>query len=353
MSLSQLEKSAIEKVKSVGSSELAIPLSDSVCVYLCMLIIRDLNLAAHFPELKIDKKGFYEGIPGYEQEILGIDFWSLVEKLFSIRRDAITYFSCLASLQKGRLKFQKILESQPFATAEQIGPRSLLQYGTLGSRALAHFLVWRKWLYDIDNRAAQETGYIFEPIIAHSIGGIPIGAAKSPIRRHADVNKGRQVDCIVKKRAYEFKMRVTIAASGQGRWKEELDFPTDCKASGYTPVLVVFDSTENPKLTELVKVFKENMGEVYIGENAWKHLEGIAGDTMSVFLEKYVRTPIDSILEEVKARPLDSLSLVQDSKGVQIKVGQHTLFIERKMSLLSDNKNDLPDDIEEETSGVE
>ena len=29
-------------------------------------------------------------------------------------------------------------------------------------------------------------------------------------------------------KAYEFKLRVTIAASGQGRWKEELDFPSDC-----------------------------------------------------------------------------------------------------------------------------
>jgi hypothetical protein len=30
-----------------------------------------------------------------------------------------------------------------------------------------------EWLYDIDNRSAQETGYLFEPILAAAIGGIP------------------------------------------------------------------------------------------------------------------------------------------------------------------------------------
>jgi hypothetical protein len=353
MGLSQLEKSAIEKVKSVGNSELAIPLSDEACVYLCALIIRDLKLTKHFSDLNTKSKDLFDGIPGEQQEISGIDFWSLVEKLFSIRRDAITYFSCLASLQKGRLKFQKILERQPLATAEQIGPRSLLQYGTLGPRALAHFLVWRKWLYDIDNRAAQETGYIFEPIIAHSIGGVPVSAKKSPIRRHEDDSKGRQVDCIVKKRAYEFKMRVTIAASGQGRWREELDFPVDCKMSGYTPVLVVFDSTENPKLTELITAFKRNNGEVYVGAKAWDHLESMAGDTMSVFLEKYVRAPIAAVLNEVKERPLDSLQLVQKNDGIEIHVGKDVFPIKRSIQSEQAEEEDFPEDIEDTTSGIE
>ena len=44
-------------------------------------------------------------------------------------------------------------------------PRGLLQYGGMSPKTLAGFLLWRKWIFDIDNRAGQETGYLFEPII--------------------------------------------------------------------------------------------------------------------------------------------------------------------------------------------
>ena len=36
------------------------------------------------------------------------------------------------------------------------------------------------------------------------------------------------MDCLCNDRAYEIKIRMTIAASGQGRWGEELEFPEDC-----------------------------------------------------------------------------------------------------------------------------
>lgn len=101
--------------------------------------------------------------------------------------------------------------------------------------------------------------------------------------RRGGIGGGRQVDCIREKRAYEFNVRVTIAASGQGRWKEELEFPTDCQASGFVPVLIVLDPTPNPKLTELSRVFASAGGEVYIGAEAWKHLDIEAGPTMARF----------------------------------------------------------------------
>ena len=91
------------------------------------------------------------------------------------------------------------------------------------------------------------------------------------------------------------KVRVTIAASGQGRWGEELDFPVDCVNSGYLPVLLVLDPTPNPKLDELRKVFLENNGLVFIGDEAWQHLDAEAGPTMATFLEKYVRKPISDL----------------------------------------------------------
>lgn len=93
-------------------------------------------------------------------------------------------------------------------------------------------------------------------------------------------------------------MRVTITASGQGRWREELDFPSDCQASGLTPILVVLDSTANSKLTELQQAFLDAGGEVYVGVNAWDHLNELAGRTMSCFLEKYIRMPLDRLLHQ-------------------------------------------------------
>ena len=119
-------------------------------------------------------------------------------------------FACLAALHKARLKYERILETQPVPTIDQVGPRGLLQFGGMDVRALAGFLLWRKWVFDIDNRAGQETGYLFEPIIAAAVGGVPVSARKSPVRRRNAPSKGRQVDCLREKRAYEIKLRVTI-----------------------------------------------------------------------------------------------------------------------------------------------
>ena len=77
----------------------------------------------------------------------------------------------------------------------QVSPRALVEYGGLQPDALASWLTWRKWFYDLDNRAAQETGYLFEPILAAALGGEAKGAKNSPIKRTDDASKGRQVDC--------------------------------------------------------------------------------------------------------------------------------------------------------------
>jgi hypothetical protein len=176
-------------------------------------------------------------------------------------------------------------------------------------------------MFDIDNRAAQETGYLFEPIMASAIGGVPASAAQSPVRRREDRTKGRQVDCIRDTLAYEIKLRVTIAASGQGRWQEELEFPLDCAASGFMPVLVVLDSTPNPKLTELRQAFESASGLVYVGDDAWSHLDSAAGPTMSRFLDRYVRHPLESLLKDAPPE-LPELTLSMTADAVVFKLGQ-------------------------------
>jgi len=218
--------------------------------------------------------------------------------------------------------------------------------------ALVTFLLWRKWIFDVDNRAGQETGYLFEPIIAHSIGGVPFSSRKSPIRRRDDGRKGRQVDCVRDNHAYEIKIRVTIAASGQGRWREELDFPVDCRVSGYTPVLVVLDPADNPKLQDLIRAFERENGEVYVGDGAWAHLESVAGKTMALFLERYVRAPIDWVLKDCP-KQLSDLMLAMREDTVTVSVGGETYSFPRAAVPASEESEVLmPEDIEEESPGI-
>lgn len=211
--------------------------------------------------------------------------------------DFATYLRCLSELHKRRRKYAMVLATQPMPTMVQVSPRALIEYGGFDVEALASWLTWRKFFYDLDNRSAQETGYLFEPVLAAAIGGEPKSAASKVVTRTDDRSKGRQVDCWKvlpsgKPLAYEFKLRVTIAASGQGRFSEELQFAQDCDSSGAVPVLVVLDPTPNPRLRDLKAEFEAHGGRAYIGEDAWTHLEDEAGAVMAIFIERYVRRPI-------------------------------------------------------------
>ena len=313
MAITQALRTLVEKTRNVGTAKEAEPLSDGDCTYLLGVIARDLGVFDQFSEFaNQDTPEFFLVDPNNRPILCGA-FWDVFESLLQLDPNADTYFSCLGTLYKARLKYAQILSRQPLPTMDQVGPRGLLQYGALPPSALTGLLLWRKWIFDIDNRAGQETGYLFEPIIASAIGGTPVGSRKSPVRRTGDLSKGRQVDCIREKRAYEFKIRVTIAASGQGRWGEELAFPVDCKNSGYTPVLVVLDPTPDQKLSELSQAFLKSGGEAYIGNDAWCHLHNEAGPTMARFLEKYVRAPITDLLSRTpESLPEISLKMSQD-----------------------------------------
>lgn len=354
MGLTQVQRSIISKARAVGGGKQGIALSDEACAFLVGVIVRDLRLQKHFPELpKTLPKFFCAGL--LESLIVpGVDFLALFERLVGLDANADTYFSCIATLHKARLKYERILQTQPVPTIDQVGPRGLLQFGTIAPKALTPFLLWRKWIYDIDNRAGQETGYVFEPIIAHAIGGVSVSAAKSPVKRMANPKKGRQCDCVLDKKAYEIKMRVTIAASGQGRWREELDFPTDCKSSGFKPVLVVLDPTPTPKLEELKKKFLAEGGEVYIAADAWKHFDSLAGTTMSRFLQIYVHAPIQALLAQVpeKTEELPELRLTMAEGEFTASIQGETLKVNRHPEEEeASDPDELPDDVEDEFPG--
>ena len=155
MLLSQSQRSLIEKARNVGGSDMAVPLDDGACCYLLARLAHDLNLAGQHPEVEGPISPFFETMPVSSLRLEGVEFLPLAERLFASMPDADTYFSCLAALHKARLKFERILQRQPFSTMEQIGHRGLLQFGSMSPTALVAFLAWRKWLYDTDNRAAH------------------------------------------------------------------------------------------------------------------------------------------------------------------------------------------------------
>ena len=344
MALSQTQKAVWEKARALGSGGQAVRLNDAICTYLIARIATDLELLAHFPEFGVEVPAFFNSEDLDTLMIEGMSPLPLFERLLAVNPDGDMYFACLANLHKARLKYEVILEKQPIPTLEQVGPRGLLQYGKLSPRGLVAFLFWRKWFFDVDNRAGQETGYLFEPVIANAIGGTPVPSSRSPVKRHRDGGKGRQVDCLLGDKAYELKIRMTIAASGQGRWGEELDYPIDCKQSGFTPVLVVLDSTPNPKLAELTQAFLSQDGEVYIGAQAWEHLDELAGPTMASFLERYVREPIDNLIREAP-KELPELRARFEADAIIIFLAGEEIRISRINGAAEDDAHDeTPDD---------
>ena len=336
----------ITKARTLGSKELTVYLEDRTLIRLCAVVAADVerhDLVEQVAGADELAKGYYstplewfdrpvrEALPseGLFSDLApeGVAFEGLFLALREEVEDFTTYFKNLCEVHKRRLKFKLILENQPLPKMEPIVPRSLLEYGMRPPEALASWLVWRKWLYDVDNRSAQETGYLFEPILAASIGGDPFPASSSPVRRANDRSKGRQVDCIKNRLAYEFKMRVTIAASGQGRFKEELDFARDCHESNYSPVLVVLDPTPSPRLQDLSEEYERYGGSAYVGDEAWDHLAGRAGEVMGRFVDRYVRKPLEEV--ETSHTALQPIRLAETDDGITVQVGTESFSFPR------------------------
>lgn len=316
-----------------------VSMTDREMARLISVALRDLGHEDIIPE-------WAKNIPYKEYYEIPLDWFTQdqqrpfeFDKFYLTCKDAVenfrVIFRCLTKLHRHRRKYEIILRTQPLPTMEQVARRGLLEYGSIPVDALASWLTWRKWIYDIDNRSAQETGYLFEPMLSESLGGKSVSAKASPVKRADDPTKGRQVDCIVevdgRKLAYEFKDRITIAASGQGRFSEELAFPKDCKASGYTPILMVMDPTPNDKLTAISNAFVANDGEVYLGDAVWTHLSSLSGKEIANFVKKYIKDPVEEIA--VRERELLDIGLRyrtgSSGDSVEISIGNNTWIVPR------------------------
>ncbi len=167
MVLTKSQMTLFEKARRRGAGDQGISLSDSAIRGLVAVVSRDLALEGVVDPDPFEDRSYFE-IPvdslALDGEISALGSFERLLELGPIDTDM--FFFSLAALHRARLKFANIVALQAIPSLEQVGPRGLLQFGDLDSKALGSLLILRKWMFDIDNRAVQETGYLFEPMIA-------------------------------------------------------------------------------------------------------------------------------------------------------------------------------------------
>jgi hypothetical protein len=104
MGLTQAQKALITKARTPGGSELGVALDDAICSYLVATIVNDLGVAESFPEFPPTIPPFFRSQTLQDLRIESVNFPQIIERLVQIRNDADTYFYCLATLHKARLK---------------------------------------------------------------------------------------------------------------------------------------------------------------------------------------------------------------------------------------------------------
>lgn len=349
--MSLLIKETFNKCKVLGTGSGKVVLSAGELGALLKMSLAQLGFGTSFPafaDIDLPSLDYYEIPLGFFEDCRdckcsGAELLKIFDAAFKESEDFLLYFRNICSLHQRRRKYQWILSSQPRPTVEQVGHRSLLEYGLCDISLLKNWMIWRKWVFDIDNRSGQETGYLFEPILASCLGGQPVGSKASPIGRlnaeGKEAKGARQIDCLLadEEIVYEFKIRVSIAASGQGRFAEELSWPVEAKSAGYHPILLVLDPTPSNRLTELTQAFQSTGGEVYTGEEAWKHIDERSGPVMSQFVERYIRPPIEAV-DDMRDGDLIPIELTWDATEIQIRSGSTCYRLERTGNVVCEDE---------------
>jgi len=231
--------------------------------------------------------------------------------------------ACLCELHKRRVKFSRIRETQPLPDINDMASEILMEFGGAPPAEFASWLVWRQRICDIEKHAIQETNHLFKTIMAMALGGETFDADASPIRCVQDASRGQRVGCVVGRRAYAFMYHLTDATSEKGRFREELRFAEDCKASGYEPILLVLEGERCRKAEFMSETFLANGGKALIGREAWEHLAAEAGPTMSRFLDRFIRAPMENVVAAYESLPAPERANRIDHFNVRIGHGRN------------------------------
>ena len=319
--LTQEQKRRISGVRNVGNGGWRdLYMTDTVLTKIIALIEAD---HAEAPTLASLPDGARAEVPLFDipvqwfwEEIDVPDFVEVYLEAEVAIHDFGVLFESMSEIVKRRARVAVIIASQAFTAPDRIAHRAVLERGVMSDRALPSQMMWRKLLYDIDNRVSAEAGYLNEAIFANALGGCAYAPGVSPVLRDGD-GAGRQIDCIVDDVAYEIKSRVTDAASGRARMNDELALPRDCRLSGYRPWLLVFDDTPGDHRDRITDAYVAEGGEALFGDAAWAHILANAGSNMTRLLERYFRSSRDVCLDH-PCLPLDVTLKARDDELVMI-----------------------------------
>jgi hypothetical protein len=152
MSNSAFIRNLYSKCKMHGNGEAQIVITDDELASLIAIAVSNLNWSLE--ELGIRKIVLpyydYYKIPLNwfdENHNLGVDPDTVINYLkvcFSKDNDFALFIENLSALHRRRVKYKRILSSQPLPTMDQIGPRVLLEYGGCNITLLANWMLWRK-----------------------------------------------------------------------------------------------------------------------------------------------------------------------------------------------------------------
>lgn len=259
----------------------------------------DIDPYDQIPDFTADLGDFYEMTPDIEGAAASSPAQTLavLQDFTELHPDGLKSLHLLAEIYKRRLRFAHILSQSRVPSPVDLGHRSLIEAGTCPKEIADHLRV-RKMLYDIDNRSAQESAYLYMKIMASVLGGETVSSRNSPILKNGSSHARRAVDCIAGRRAYDFKARMTEAPSRRARFADETLFARDCFASGYIPVLLVLNQLPGQRSVETIETFERYGGEVYIGSHAWDHIREVAGPILSRFLDSYIHPRADAVALE-------------------------------------------------------
>jgi hypothetical protein len=76
-----------------------------------------------------------------------------------------------------------------------------------------------------------------------------------------------------------------------------------------------------------------------------KHLEGLAGRTMSRFLERYVRGPINQLIAEAPEQPLPEITARDYGNAISILISGEEIRIQRRVEPSNEGGDELPEDV--------
>ena len=151
-----------------------------------------------------------------------------------------------------------------------------------------------KWL---QKRMAEAIHHFLSDIARIAVRGRYYPAEISPLKEEGSVFR-RTAECVCGPYIYHLKYRAQDVALSRLDLGDDMSMARDCRSSGYTPRLLIFDETASPFRDWLENTCYDHGGEVFLGEAAWAHITERASPTVRVCIERYCRDPMALVAAE-------------------------------------------------------